>query len=54
MMSVGLHSRCVGQAARAAALKRFIEYALEKGDVWFARRLDIANWWNDHAEEFSR
>ena len=54
MMSVGLHSRWVGQAARTSALKRFIEYALEKGGVWFARRLDIANWWNDHAEEFSR
>jgi hypothetical protein len=53
MMSIGLHSRLVGQAARASSLKEFIEYALEKGDVWFARRIDIANWWNEHHEEFT-
>jgi peptidoglycan/xylan/chitin deacetylase (PgdA/CDA1 family) len=52
MMSIGLHSRFVGQAGRASALKEFIEYALEKGDVWIARRIDIANWWNEHHEEF--
>ena len=21
-------------------------------DVWFARRIEIANWWNEHHEEF--
>jgi peptidoglycan/xylan/chitin deacetylase (PgdA/CDA1 family) len=52
MMSIGLHSRLVGQAARASALKEFIEYVLDKGDVWFARRIDIANWWNEHHKEF--
>jgi hypothetical protein len=41
-----------GQAGRASALKEFIEYALEMGDVWIARRIDIANWWNEHHEEF--
>ena len=25
---------------------------MEKGDVWFARRIDIANWWNEHSESF--
>ena len=40
-----------GRRARAA-LREFIEYALEKGDVWFARRIDIANWWIEHHEEF--
>lgn len=54
MMSIGLHSRWVGQAARASALKEFIEYALELGDVWFARRIDIAKWWSEHHEEFGR
>ena len=52
MMSIGLHSRLVGQAARASALKEFIEYVLDKGEVWFARRIDIANGWNEHHEEF--
>ena len=52
MMSIGLHPKWIGQAGRAAALKRFIEYALGKGDVWFARRIDIADWWIAHHEEF--
>lgn len=53
MMSIGLHSRWIGQAGRASALKEFIQYAQDKGDVWFARRIDIANWWNEHHEEFT-
>jgi peptidoglycan/xylan/chitin deacetylase (PgdA/CDA1 family) len=43
MMSVGLHPRATGNPARADALARFIEYAQSLGDVWFARRIDIAN-----------
>lgn len=45
MMSVGLHCRLVGRPGRAAALARFLDYALEKDDVWVARRLDIARHW---------
>jgi peptidoglycan/xylan/chitin deacetylase (PgdA/CDA1 family) len=48
MMSVGLHPRWVGQAARASALRDFIEYALGADDVWIARRIDIAQWWLAH------
>jgi peptidoglycan/xylan/chitin deacetylase (PgdA/CDA1 family) len=48
MMSIGLHPRWVGQPARASALAEFIEYALAKGGVWFARRRDIAKWWLEH------
>jgi peptidoglycan/xylan/chitin deacetylase (PgdA/CDA1 family) len=47
MMSVGLHPRWIGQAARTSALRDFIEYALGTGDVWFARRVDIARVWLD-------
>jgi peptidoglycan/xylan/chitin deacetylase (PgdA/CDA1 family) len=43
MMSVGLHPRITGNPARADALARFIDYAQSLGDVWFARRIDIAN-----------
>ncbi|MBV8769991.1 MAG: allantoinase PuuE, partial [Hyphomicrobiales bacterium] len=45
MMSVGLHCRLAGRPGRAAALARFLDYALAKGDVWMARRLDIARHW---------
>ncbi len=54
MMSIGLHPRWIGQAGRASALREFIEHALGKGQVWFARRIDIANWWLEHHQEFER
>lgn len=54
MMSIGLHPRWAGQAGRTSALREFIEYGLAQGDVWFARRIDIANWWLEHHDEFER
>jgi hypothetical protein len=30
-----------------------VDYALGRGEVWFARRADIAQWWQDHHHEFS-
>jgi putative urate catabolism protein len=48
MMSVGLHCRLVGRPGRAAALARFLEYALGHDDVWVARRIDIARHWRKH------
>jgi peptidoglycan/xylan/chitin deacetylase (PgdA/CDA1 family) len=42
MMSIGLHPRITGNPARADGLARFIDYAQSLGDVWFARRIDIA------------
>ncbi len=45
MMSIGLHPRLIGQAGRASALRELIEYGLGRGDVWFARRADIARFW---------
>jgi putative urate catabolism protein len=45
MMSVGLHCRLIGRPGRFAALRRFVDYAQGHGDVWFARRVDIARHW---------
>lgn len=45
MMSVGLHPRFAGQPARADSVRKFIEHALQKEHVWFARRSEIASWW---------
>ncbi|HVZ15297.1 MAG TPA: polysaccharide deacetylase family protein [Bauldia sp.] len=45
MMSLGIHQRLGGKPGRAAAINAFIEYAKTKGDVWFARRIDIARTW---------
>ena len=47
MMSVGLHCRIIGRPSRAVALEKFIDYAKSHDDVWFARRIDIANWWRE-------
>lgn len=44
-MSVGMHPRRMGQAARASALREFLEFAQAKGDIWFATRSDVARWW---------
>lgn len=54
MMSIGLHSRWIGQPGRAAALRNFIDYAKNKGDVWIPRRIDIANHWIENHDEFTR
>jgi len=45
MFSIGLHCRLIGRPGRVMALKRFIEYAQSHADVWFARRIDIADHW---------
>lgn len=47
MMTVGLHARWSGQANRASAVRRFIEYVLAKPGASFMRRLDIAHHWRD-------
>jgi allantoinase len=52
-MSIGVHGRWAGQPGRARALRDFIDYTLTKADVWYARRLDIAQWWTTHHAEFS-
>jgi len=46
MMSVGLHCRLAGRPARAAAVARFLDYALGHENVWIARRQDIAGHWH--------
>ena len=48
MMTVAVHARWSGQAARAAALRTFLEHATTQPGVAFMRRRDIARWWLDH------
>jgi peptidoglycan/xylan/chitin deacetylase (PgdA/CDA1 family) len=52
MMSLGLHARYAGQPARLSGVRELFEYAMACGDVWIARRCDIADWWHEHWEEF--
>jgi peptidoglycan/xylan/chitin deacetylase (PgdA/CDA1 family) len=48
MMSVGLHARWSGQPGRTSAVRDFLRHAADRGEVWFARRRDIADWWHSH------
>ncbi|WP_226562598.1 polysaccharide deacetylase family protein [Salipiger thiooxidans] len=52
MMTIGIHAHWMGQAARTAALHRFLEYCLECGDVWITRRRDIAEWFDGNYDSF--
>ena len=45
MLSIGLHCRLIGRPGKIAGLKRFLEYAQGHKNVWFARRIDIADHW---------
>ena len=56
MMSIGLHCRLIGRPGRVQALRRFIEYAQSFENVWFARRIDIADHWhaNHPPQHFDR
>jgi peptidoglycan/xylan/chitin deacetylase (PgdA/CDA1 family) len=44
MMVVSLHDRISGHAGRVRSLDRFLTYAKGKGDVWFARKDEIARY----------
>ncbi len=48
MLSIGLHGRIIGRPGRAAVLERFLEYCRRTPGIWFARRVDIADWWHEH------
>jgi len=45
MMSVGMHARLLGRPGRMRALQRFLDHVEARGDVWIARRIDIARHW---------
>ena len=45
MLSIGLHCRLIGRPGRIKSLDKFFQYAQSFDDVWFARRIDIAEHW---------
>ena len=47
MMSVGIHCRIAGRPGRFKALEKFVDYARKHKDVWFCRRIDIAEHWKN-------
>ena len=47
MMSIGLHCRLIGRPGRIQAVRQFIDYVKAHDKVWFAKRIDIANAWQE-------
>ena len=45
MLSIGLHLRMLGRPARMVALQRILEHIQNKGQIWIARRDEIAKHW---------
>ncbi len=45
IMSAAFHVRVTGRPGRIDAMRRFIDYALEKENVWIATREEIAKHW---------
>lgn len=45
MLSIGLHCRLIGRPGRVEGLRKFLEYAASHADIWFAKRIDIAEHW---------
>ena len=45
MLSVGMHGRILGQPGRAVGVRAFLDHLRTRGDVWIARRGDIAAHW---------
>jgi allantoinase len=48
MMNIGMHCRILGRPGKFIAIKRFLEYVRTFNDVWFCKRIDIANHWIDN------
>ena len=46
MMSVGMHCRLLGAAARAVGLERILDYMAKHKGVWITKRVDIARHWH--------
>jgi peptidoglycan/xylan/chitin deacetylase (PgdA/CDA1 family) len=42
MMNIPMHSRIVGKAGRAEALRNFMKYVSEQEGVWVTTRKEIA------------
>ncbi|HWT97413.1 MAG TPA: polysaccharide deacetylase family protein [Terriglobales bacterium] len=51
MMVISLHDRISGHAGRVRVLDRFLSYAKSKGDVWFARKDEIARYALSHRSQ---
>jgi allantoinase len=46
MMSIGMHCRLLGQAARAVGLERLLDYMAKHKGVWITKRVEIARHWH--------
>ena len=45
MMTIGLHLRIIGRPGRIGGLRQVMDHIAAKGDIWVARRDEIAKHW---------
>ena len=45
ILNIGLHCRLAGRPGRCTAIQKFIDYVQKHENVWFAKRIEIANFW---------
>lgn len=50
MMSIGIHPRFSGHPGRCVALQQFVNYIKDLPEVWIARRIDIAKYWQSMSQ----
>ena len=48
LMTVGLHPRWSGQAARAAAVRDFLAWVAGQPEITLVHRQQVADWWTEH------
>jgi hypothetical protein len=48
VMDVGMHPFLAGRAYRTIVFRDFIRHARSHPNVWFARGIDVADWWRRH------
>lgn len=48
IMNLGLHPHVIGQPHRIRTLDRILDYICGKPDVWFPKRIEIADWYRNN------
>jgi hypothetical protein len=47
LMTVGLHPRWSGQAARASAVRDFLAYVAGQPEIALVHRWQVVHWWTE-------
>lgn len=54
LMTIVLHPHLSGRPGIAGQIQRFLDEAIESGDVWIATSAQVAEWWHQHEQRAPR